>query len=184
MENNITKIEIKSNQIVITYHNNITKAIPYNIDNKNRLIELLNNNKNNYKYLKLRYKYESFIIILNSISQLTITIFSYIYSNSFLLKFLASFITINFTLINLLLLLYFHNSLKSIKSIEEIIKTQKLPKEDEYLSGKKVININPYIEQKQSIFKYHYLLEEETNNENEYMNNKILEFKRKGAVMK
>ena len=54
-----------------------------------------------------------------------------------------------------------------------------MPKEDEYLSGKKVININPYIEQKQSIFKYHYLLEEETNNENEYMNNKILEFKRK-----
>lgn len=178
MENDITKIEIINNQIVITYHNNTIKTIPYNIDNRNKLISSLKDEKNNYKYLKLRYQYESIMIVLNSLIQLTITIFSYIYSNSFLLKFLVTLITGNLTLINLILLVYFFDNIKSIKFIEEIINTQKLPKEDEYLLSKKVININTYIEQKKGIFRYHYLLEE-TNKKNNDIGNKILEFKRK-----
>lgn len=179
MKNYIKNIKLENDYIVIMYKNQKKEKIFYNKKNKETIINSLKDEK---KYLlkEKRKVLEKFlgILVLNIIS-LTLTILSYIFYNTFLLKFVLSILTFYLSLLSFFVSLYLKLNHDNLKDILNIIKEEKLPNEDIYLANKKIINIE-YLLNKYAKYKtlYSNVLKQD-NSKTPNQSNNILEFKRK-----
>lgn len=174
MKNHIINIKLENDYIIVTYKNQSKEKVIFNKKNKECYINYLKEEK---KYLlkEKRKVLEKFlgILVLNIISFST-TVLSYIFYNTFLLKFFLSILTFYLSLISFIFLLLLKINYKNLKELLKTIKEEKLPNEDTYLASKKIINIEDLFN-KYSIPKNLY-----NNNQNNFnQSNKILEFKRK-----
>lgn len=167
MKKYIIKIDTNNKNIFITYSNLETETLKFTKLNKKIILNKLEKDKN----ILLKYKNSLIkgITIYNTISftNTLATIYSYIYTNSTLLKIFLTYFSICFTYFGTISNLYCKNELEDINLLLNILKTSKLPKEKFYLNDK-IIHIDDLI------FNSNIKIDN-TNNNND---SKILEFKK------
>lgn len=179
MKNHIINIKLENDYIIVTYKNQSKEKVIFNKKNKECYINYLKEEK---KYLlkEKRKVLEKFlgILVLNIIS-FTTTVLSYIFYNTFLLKFFLSILTFYLSLLSFFISLYLKLNYDNLKDILNVIKEEKLPNEDKYLANKKIISIE-YLYSKYAKYKTLYNNDlKQDNFKTTNQSNNILEFKRK-----
>lgn len=179
MENYITNIKLEDDYIIIFYKNQKKEKISYNKKNKEIIINSLKDKKKYFLKEKRKIITKILTISLLNIISLTITILSYIFYNTFLLKFVLSILTFYLSLLSFFISLYLKLNYDNLKDILNVIKEEKLPNEDKYLANKKIISIE-YLYSKYAKYKTLYNNDlKQDNSKTPNQSNNILEFKRK-----
>ena len=163
MDNYIIDFKIKDNNIVITYKNGLQKIFPYTKTNRDTLLVFLESEKNIYTKLRNSLSNKKIIVVSLTLTDIFLTILSYIKFNSILLKIFISLISF-FTLKFLFLInRYLTNDINDLNILLSYINKDNFLRE-EYLYTKHQPIIN---------FKKLKKLKEELGYNNKPNNNKI-----------
>ena len=187
MNNFITNIELKDKYIIITYQNTETRKIIYNELNRLKTLKQIKLEKDKLIQEKKYLKYVKLITLIITVSKLTIYLLTNFLINNTVFTIISSFLALEITLSNYLFCIYCNKKLNSINKLLNILETNQLPDEEEYLKKRKIINIEEYLKLKKQIniynqYDYDYPRKINYQNDFKFQDNthgKILEFKLK-----
>lgn len=174
MKNYITNIELINEHIIITYNNKYIKKVLYNKNNRDEIIANLELNKNNLKTeRKHLMKFKNYLYLL-SFFKISMTILVYLITNNLITRTLITIWCLEICTFCFYLIKELQKDKLSIDTLLNILFTKELPNEDEYLSKRKITDMEKY-----KSIKYRNSFLENNFHDNIDDSNKILIFKKK-----
>lgn len=174
MKNYITNIELINEHIIITYNNKYIKKVLYNKNNRDEIIANLELNKNNLKTERKHLNKFKNCLYLLSFFKISMTILVYLITNNLITRTLITIWCLEICAFCFYLIKKLQEDKLSIDTLLNVLFTKELPNEDEYLSKRKITDMEKY-----KSIKYRNGFLENNFNDNIDDSNKILVFKKK-----
>lgn len=144
MKNYITNIELINEHIIITYNNKYIKKVIYNKNNRDEIIANLELNKNNLKTERKHInKFKNYLYLL-SFFKISMTILVYLITNNLITRTLITIWCLEICAFCSILIKELQKDKLSIDTLLKVLFTKELPNEDEYLSKRKITDIEKY----------------------------------------
>ena len=148
----IIDFKIKDNNITITYNDGLKKSFPYTKTNRETLLDYLESEKNIYTKLKNSLSNKKIIVVTLTLTDIFLTILSYIKLNSILLKIFISLFSVFALEFLFLINLYLTNDIYDINILLSYIhKDNFLREEYLYTKHQKIIDFKKIKELKKEL---------------------------------